>query len=262
MDRPLTNSAKVVMLVLQVVFFCNAILLSCITLADYDEYGALYAKVAMYLSGALICGIFAFRLLSKGARLACGVILLVSLAYLLQVMSWCWNNALHPPHRKELRSLQNDADKACDLHKWEKAEHIYKEIADKEKSGYFASSHSSNELSLAYVLEQERKFEEAERVYLQALHTMDQTHERRSYDLVTCVQNLAIFYQDQKRYSEAEPLFKRALQLHKSDDGSWESMLCREDYARLLRHNGRVSEAKTLEEEAKSIRSRFPAEAQ
>lgn len=264
MDRLSTQNEliKVTILILQVVFFCVALALSCTTLADSDGYGPLCAEIAIYLTGTLTCGVIAFRLLGKGARLACGLFLLVSLVWMLQVLSWCWHNALHPPHWKELASLGNEADKACDLHDWEKAEHLYKTIRDKEKSGYFALSHSSNELTLAYVLEQERKFHEAEQVYLQALHTMEQTHDRRSYKLVTCVQNLAIFYQDQKRYSEAEPLFKRALQLHKQDDGTWESMLCREDYAQLLRESGRALEARALEKEAKAIRSRFPADAQ
>lgn len=253
---------KVTMFALQIMLFCVACGLNCVDLADWDEYDSLNKQIAIYLTGALICGIVAFRHLSKAARLACGLVLLMSIVWLLQLFSWCRNNALHPPHWKERMSLQQGADKACELKEWEKAEHLYKSIKDKETSGYFPLSHSSNELELAYVLEQEKKFQEAEQVYLQALHSMEKKHDRRSYDFVTCVQNLAIFYQGQQRYREAEPLFKQALQLHKSNDGTWESMLCREDYARLLKKTGRGAEAKSLEEEAKRIRSSFPADAQ
>lgn len=262
-QQSVKSKLKMTMSTAQGLLFCAAIGLSCLTLADADGYGLLSAEMAFYLSGSLICGVIAFSLLSsKGARLACGLTLLISVVYLVQDLSWCWHNALHPPHWKELTLLRDQAFKALDSQDWEKAENLYKAIKDKEKSGYFASSHSSNELALAYALEQEKKFKEAEQIYLQALQSMERTHERRSYELVTCVQNLAIFYLDQKRYSEAEPLFKRALHLHKHDDGTWESMLCRENYASLLRNTGRTSEATVLEKEAKVIRSQFPADAQ
>jgi tetratricopeptide (TPR) repeat protein len=251
------------LVVLEIVLFCAAIFLSVLDCGDYDMYTFVYASMALYLFGALICGGFAWKSVSKGFKVACGVIMLLSAVLLPQDLWWCWNNALHPPHYREHMALQSAADNASEKVDAAKAEQLYKTIMEKEKSGWFPR-HSFNDLKLADALEQQKKFKEAEQVYLQALHTMEQAppNDPRNGLLVTCVQNLAIFYQDQKRYADAEPLFKRALQLHKRSDGTWEAMLCREDYARLLRETGRASEAKPLEQEAKAIRGQFPPDQQ
>ncbi|HEY9714447.1 MAG TPA: tetratricopeptide repeat protein [Chroococcales cyanobacterium] len=156
---------------------------------------------------------------------------------------------------QECVDLQLSADRAFDQADYNKAEQLFKTILKKEQSGWFLG-HQFNDFKLADALEKQRKFDEAEKVYIGALRTLEKRHGDGS-ELVTCLQNLAIFYWMQRRYGEAEPLFRRALQLHRLHDHTWESILCREDYAQLLRATNRTENALTLEQEAKTIRAEF-----
>jgi tetratricopeptide (TPR) repeat protein len=72
---------------------------------------------------------------------------------------------------------------------------------------------------------------------------------------ITCTQNLASLYLDEKQYLKAAPLFKKALAMHEAIQvRDREEMLCHEDYARLLRAVGKPDEASIEENRAKFLR--------
>jgi tetratricopeptide (TPR) repeat protein len=244
------------LLVWAIVLFCLALGMTTLDLADRDAYVFIYAYAAVFLVGALVCGVCgaaSWKSISKRFKIASVVIMLLSFLMLPKLLEWCCQKALHPTHYKELMALEQAARKAMDDGNGAKAEQLYKSIMQKEQSGWFPG-HSSNELALAYALEQQKKFKEAEQLYLQTLRTWEKTADSAS--LATCEQNLAIFYLDRKRYLQAEAFFKRALRLHNErHDRSWESMLCREDYAQVLRATDRTEEAEPLERDAKAIRN-------
>jgi tetratricopeptide (TPR) repeat protein len=228
---------------------------------DFDMYGVVNSLECMLFSVGLISGAFAWKSLQKVARVICAVFLLIPSLLLPQTLWWGWTNAIHPPHLKEEVSLNNAAFESL-KNDFKTAEAGFKNILQKEKSGYFRG-HSHNELMLADCLEEQGKVNEAEQVYLSAI--AQYVGDKESYEpkngssgdmRVTCVQNLAIFYMKQKRYSDAEPLFKRALMMHiKNQWLSYEYVLCNEDYARLLLVTARPDEAKGFVQEAQRIRN-------
>ena len=60
-------------------------------------------------------------------------------------------------------------------------------------------------------LYRQSKFAEAEDVAIIALKKAENTFGSNHATMVTLLNNLAVMYRAQERYSEAEPLFKRAL---------------------------------------------------
>ena len=68
--------------------------------------------------------------------------------------------------------------------------------------------------SLACVLEAQRRYEEAEPLFLRALAAYDRVLGGEHPDTLMSVNNLAGLYKSQGRYEEAEPLFLRALAVH------------------------------------------------
>jgi tetratricopeptide (TPR) repeat protein len=81
-------------------------------------------------------------------------------------------------------------------------------------------------------------------------------------DLATGLNNLALALHFQGKYTQAEPLFKRALNI-------WEKALPPdhpsiaqglENYATLLRKTNRPVEAEKMEARAKAIRAKRPAQ--
>jgi tetratricopeptide (TPR) repeat protein len=70
--------------------------------------------------------------------------------------------------------------------------------------------------------------------------------------------NLALLYQAQGKYSEAEPLFKRALAIKEKALGPEHLSVATtlENYAALLRKTNREVEAIKLEARAKAIRDK------
>ncbi len=68
--------------------------------------------------------------------------------------------------------------------------------------------------------------------------------------VATDLNNLARLYSDQDKYSEAEPLYVRSLQILKQSLGPHHlnTQRVRQNYADLLRAMGRNEEAKQLEE--------------
>ncbi len=77
-------------------------------------------------------------------------------------------------------------------------------------------------------------------------------------DVATSLNNLALLYQDQGRYADAEPLYKRALAIAENVLGPEHPNVAPslENYAILLRATGRTAEADKKEARAKAIRAR------
>ncbi|MCH7778027.1 MAG: tetratricopeptide repeat protein [Gemmatimonadetes bacterium] len=73
--------------------------------------------------------------------------------------------------------------------------------------------------------------------------------------LATSLNNLALLYEAQGRYAEAEPLYQRALAIREKALGPEPPDVATslENYADLLRKTGRVSEATKMETRAKAI---------
>ncbi len=247
------------LLAIEISSVCLALFLSAITFADYDMYGVVATVECVLFVVGLISGALAWMSLHKMTRFTCAIFLLIPGLLLPQLLWWSWDNAVHPPHLKEEASLDNVAFAALQKDDFKTAEESYKSILQKERSGYFRG-HNQVELALAVSLEGQGKVAEAEQVYLAAIARY--VGDKESYEpkdpgdiQVTCIQNLADFYLNQKRYSDAEPLFKRALMMHTKNKWlSYEYVKCNEEYARLLRAKERTDKAKPFEQEAQRIR--------
>ena len=73
-----------------------------------------------------------------------------------------------------------------------------------------------------------------------------------------CLNNLALLYDDQGHYAEAEPLFKRPLAIMEKALGPNHPHVATtlENYAALLRETGRTAKADKMEARAKAIRDK------
>jgi tetratricopeptide (TPR) repeat protein len=83
---------------------------------------------------------------------------------------------------------------------------------------------------------------------------------QESEELATALNNLARVLRDQKRYSEAEPLYKRALAIREKAFGpNHESVAAvLRNYAILLKADNRAAEAKVLNARARKIEDASP----
>ncbi len=72
--------------------------------------------------------------------------------------------------------------------------------------------------------------------------------------------NLAGLYEDQGRYGDAEPLYKRALAISEETLGPEHPTVAQmlENYAALVRETGREAEAAKMEARAKKMRTKHP----
>ncbi len=75
-------------------------------------------------------------------------------------------------------------------------------------------------------------------------------------DVAQSLNNLALLYQAQSRYAEAEPLYRRSLAIWEKALGPEHPNLATslENYAALLRATGRTAEADKMEARAEAIR--------
>lgn len=81
-------------------------------------------------------------------------------------------------------------------------------------------------------------------------------------DSASTLNTLALLYQSQGRYADAEPLFQRALTINEKAVGPMHPRLAQalENYALLLRNTQRGVEAEKLEARAKAIRAKHGQE--
>ncbi len=78
-------------------------------------------------------------------------------------------------------------------------------------------------------------------------------------DVATSLNNLALLYQAQGNYAEAEPLFRRSLAIYEKALGPEHPSVATslENYAALLRKIGQPDEAANMEARAKAIRLKY-----
>ena len=78
-------------------------------------------------------------------------------------------------------------------------------------------------------------------------------------DVAQSLNNLATLYGDQGKYTEAEPLYKRALKIQENTLGKDHPDVATllENIAELYKKIGKEEEAKKLAERAKIIRSKY-----
>ncbi len=81
-------------------------------------------------------------------------------------------------------------------------------------------------------------------------------------DSASTLNTLALLYQSQGRYGDAEPLFQRALTINEKALGPMHPRLAQalENYALLLRDTQRDAEAEKLEARANAIRAKHAQE--
>ncbi len=77
--------------------------------------------------------------------------------------------------------------------------------------------------------------------------------------MANALNNLAVLYKNQGRYTEAEPLYKRALAIFEKALGPEHPSVATslENYAVLLRETGRGAEAAKMKARAKAIRAKY-----
>ncbi len=77
--------------------------------------------------------------------------------------------------------------------------------------------------------------------------------------MATSLNNLAVLYQDQGKYTEAEPLYQRTLAIWEKALGPEHPLVATslENSANLLRTTGREDEAIDMEIRAKAIRAKL-----
>ncbi len=78
-------------------------------------------------------------------------------------------------------------------------------------------------------------------------------------DVAQSLNNLALLYQVQGNYAEAEPLYRRSLAIYEKVLGPEHPKVAQslENYAALLRETGRADEAAEMEARAKAIRAKY-----
>ena len=83
---------------------------------------------------------------------------------------------------------------------------------------------------------------------------LEQTLGPEHPDVATSINNLALLYQAQGKYAEAEPLYQRALVIYEKALGPEHPYVAQslENYALLLRATDRNAEADELEERARN----------
>ena len=120
---------------------------------------------------------------------------------------------------------------------------------------YTTSWQRSNEAGFeAY---QGGRYAEAEKYYLAALKEAE-IFGPEDTRIATTLDNLALLYDTQGEYAEAEPLLKRSLKIYQKFLGPDHLNVARflENYAALLRKMEREAEATEMEARAKEIREK------
>lgn len=115
---------------------------------------------------------------------------------------------------------------------------------------------------LSTVYEEQGKPEEAEPLYRKAVETNLTSLPHGHLVTIAELNDLGLFYERRKRSQEAEEYYKRALEQFDdlaSDSGLMDSNLAIviENYARLLRDEGRLTEAEQYESRGKAIRAKL-----
>jgi Tfp pilus assembly protein PilF len=106
--------------------------------------------------------------------------------------------------------------------------------------------------NVGYYLSRRAQYEQAEPLFLRALHIREQSLGPDHPQVASPLNNLAILYYQQGKFQEAEPLYQRALHIRKQSLGPDHPLTrqVRDNYTLLLQAANRQEAAKKLEENA------------
>ena len=147
------------------------------------------------------------------------------------------------------RALHGLAGVYQQQHRYREAEHIFQDqLEAAEKSAQPNTLVHAGHMSLALLYQDEGRFAEAETHFKAALAETERTElfPGRGFWCATSVW-LARFYVARQRYSEAEQLFQRALEIHEEDRGPASSLPRHlQEFAQLYEAEGKYEAAEAL----------------
>jgi tetratricopeptide (TPR) repeat protein len=142
---------------------------------------------------------------------------------------------------------------------YEKSEAVYRKVIESKllEPGSGVALGSIERLSTVY--EEQGKFEQAEALYRKAVETNLTSLPHGHLTTIAELNDLGLFYERRESFQESEEYYVRALEQFgglASDAGLMDSNVAVvfENYARLLRDEGRLTEAEQYESRAKAIR--------
>lgn len=145
---------------------------------------------------------------------------------------------------------------------YEKSEVVYRKVIESKllEPGSGVTLGAIERLSTVY--EEQGKSEQVEALYRKAIETNLTSLPHGDLTTIAELNDLGLFYERRERFQEAEEYYKRALEQFDglaSDAGLMDSNLAIviENYARLLRDEGRLTEAEQYESRGKAIRARL-----
>ena len=142
---------------------------------------------------------------------------------------------------------------------YEKSEAVYRKVIESKllEPGSGVALGAIERLSTVY--EEQGKFEQAEALYRKAVETNLTSLPHGHLTTIAELNDLGLFYERRESFQESEEYYVRALEQFgglASDAGLMDSNVAVvfENYARLLRDEGRLTEAEQYESRAKAIR--------
>lgn len=145
---------------------------------------------------------------------------------------------------------------------YQKSEAIYRKVIESKllEPGSGVTLGAIERLGTVY--EEQGKSEQAEALYQKAVETNLTSLPHGDLTTIAELNDLGLFYERRERFQEAEEYYKRALEQFDdlaSDAGLMDSNLAIviENYARLLRDEGRLTEAEQYENRGKAIRDKL-----
>jgi tetratricopeptide (TPR) repeat protein len=204
--------------------------------------------------GSLICGLVIFKSqwqLGKVISLILMLLCLLTLPELLVRRLPAMLSDLHAGEQQRLRQAIGRARNG-----YPEAERLYKILVSKERSGYFREYSVADELDLARILVNEKKFEEAEGAYKHAIEKTPYEFPGNDALLIEFIKELADVYSTDKKYNESEAAYNSALAIndksrkkreHESSYYDRTANRISAGYIKVLRESGRTDQADALE---------------
>ena len=110
---------------------------------------------------------------------------------------------------------------------------------------------------MAGLLREQRRFEDAERMYRQAIEVLENERGFMDPDLAAVLYNLGRLFMDQDRYDDAELLFEQSLDMYAQTIGENNASVARvlDSYSDLLHRTQRANKGRFLSGMAAQIRA-------
>jgi len=217
------------------------------------SYQNFLVSISVLLLITIAFGAIAYRSSSKERK---GAILLSVLAAaplpLFIYYYWTWKE----PHFEEQIPLERSMERADSEKRFSDAEYIGRQILEKHRSGYFVYGRGIQR-RLSLIFKEEKKFDEAIEMRRSAVQEDKETNQDLR-ELAADTQDLARAYSEAKRYSEAVPFFEAAIEIYRRDKNldDYYAVVCRKEYAKVLRKLGKSAEAQIQENEAEKVLKR------